>query len=143
MMKVIKIIRCPYCLRNSFEYAFKTQEYIRPIPFASKASLLLFSHHLRRTLSFLFLSPRNSRKIFAFLHVLHNTKSIDVSFDNISIKIFFEQNYFILDQCAGGWKSILQDVTIGPGVGIILWVWQGTGWRQIFTHKILLFLWFL
>ena len=36
----------------------------------------------------------------AFLLFLHNTKSIDVSFDNTSIRIIYERNDFILDQCA-------------------------------------------
>ena len=41
-------------------------------------------------------------KVKAFLLFLHKTKSIDVSFDNISIEIISERKDFILDQCAVG-----------------------------------------
>ena len=40
---------------------------------------------------------------------LHNTKSIDVSFDNIPIEIISERNNFILDQCAmAGGSSVTE-----------------------------------
>ena len=43
---------------------------------------------------------KHDLKVKAFLLFLHNTKSIDVSFDNISIEIISERNDFILDQFA-------------------------------------------
>ena len=52
---------------------------------------------------------KHDLKVKAFLLFLHNTKSIDVSFDNISIEIISEQNDFILDQCAL-YKKIFSDI---------------------------------